>query len=212
MVLPVMLFIISFCGYANNQRTNNEEKSIFHSIYFYTSLMLVFYACVKTILEYIFNVCADEVMFHKRVDLDQTVPSLEMFIDNVSESHHQMIVVRKIYKLRYSSFRAFEWIVKTCWFLGIDSPILIPQKVLDELSNDSNPINLSEDAYLHLTLNNISQYRPQVYEVSPMTDLESNSMDVFSTAPEIKKVITHVDKSICDIQLELFNKSNQYSE
>ncbi|CAH6420359.1 Hypothetical protein MVR_LOCUS110 [uncultured virus] len=146
-------------------------------------------------------------MFRKKIDLQQTTGELE-FADGSTDSH-QIIVIRKIYKLRYSGIIFFVWVTKVCWYMGIDSPILIPFSVVSELNPQADLACMDDESYLHSTLTNIRAYRPTLFEISPVIDLEtSSSINVFDPAYEPKRAIPKIGKAICDIRSELFNEPN----
>lgn len=202
-ILPAVLLTISFFSFT--QHTGTDSKSAWHYVYAYTWGLLLIYAIAKYTLEFIFSTCADDVMFRKKIDLERTTSELE-FADGDIDSH-QVIVIRKIYKLRYSGIIFFAWITKVCWYMGIDSPILIPLSVVTELNPQADLTQMDNESYMHSTLANIRSYRPTVFEVSPIIDLElSSSVNVFDPAYEPKRAIPKVAKAICDMKSEIFNE------
>lgn len=205
---PIILALVSFYDWTAQSQTGH----VYGHIYFYTSLILCTYAGMKYILEYIFSVCAEDIILKKVISIDQTIEQL------IPESRsdmceHFIIITKKIFKLRYSQYPLFTTITNLCWFLGIDSPILIPHDVVLKISNikDINTVE-DEDVLLHTTLTNLYYYHPRTYEVTLINDgdIAADSIpDIMNDSLVPTRVVTRIDKSICDIQKQIFNKQTE---
>ncbi|XWV25167.1 hypothetical protein QJ856_gp0605 [Tupanvirus deep ocean] len=206
---PILLAFMSFCDFVNQSGKENNGYAYDH-LYFYTSLILFMYTGMRYILEFIFAMSSDDIIFKKEINLNQTTPELllSMNMTNSQTDLHFMITIKKIFKLRYSNSPYFKYIDKACWFLGIDSPILIPENIVKRLGNLKENLTLdNEETFLHTTLLNLYAHHPRQYDVVPVDDgfNHASSMEE-SLVP--KRVITREDKTICDLQKELFNKQN----
>jgi hypothetical protein len=210
---PIALAFMSLCDFAV-QSNNNDSTHAYDNLYFYTLLILFLYTGMKQILEFIFTVCADDVVFKKEINLEQTTSQLLLSINtsNSTQEGHFIIAIKKIFKLRYSKSPLFVHITKICWFLGIDCPILIPDNIISKLSNAKDDITLeNEQEFLHTTLMNLYAYHPKLYEITPITE---NNDDEIALVPEgmvPKRVTTQIDKIICEMQNNLFGKENEFN-
>lgn len=209
--LPILLAFITFVNYVD--QSGNDNSYAYHHLYFYTSLILFLYGSVSHILNFIFSICSDDVMFKKEISLDKT--TTQLFLPSVTDlrsDNYFIIIIKKIFKLRYSNSQFFVYIDKVCWYLGIDSPILIPANVVNRLNKTKN-ISESEndDSILKMTLINLYNYHPTLYEVKPLVEIDdnTNTATIENTSLMPNKVITHVDRMICDLQKDLFNKDNE---
>lgn len=213
--LPVLLAFLSFCDFVSQSGKENNGYAYNH-LYFYTSLILFFYASARYFLDFIFSICADDIVFKKEVDLTQTTPDLILAINIDDEpknynsnNDHFIIVIKKIFKIRFSGSIFFHYIVKICDFLGIDCPILIPSDVISKLTNyEEFPTLENEDVLLQKTLTNLYSYNPTKYNVIPVTDDDYDMETLLRENIVPKYIISKMDKTINDIQKELFNRPN----
>ena|SRR5271154_3333869 len=161
---PIILAFMTFYDIVKQAADENKGKFYFH-IYFYTSLILFLYTQSRVVLEFIFSICSDDIIFKKEIDLTQTTPELILpngFM-NMSDTStiNFIIIIRKIYKLRYSKSLFFRSISKLCWLLGIDGPILIPYEIVCRLTNANIPLTRqNEQQLLYMTLDNLCLYHP----------------------------------------------------
>ena len=213
-LFPILLTFMTFCDFVK-QSGQLQNGYAYYNLYFYTSLILFLYTGMNRILEFIFSLCSDDIIFKKEIDLTRTTPQL-LLSSNLTREHdtvsdeHYIIIVKKIFKLRYSKSLFFTYVTTICWFLGIDSPILIPHDIAKKLGNIKNNLTLdNEDSIMQTTLTNLYSYHPRFYEVKPiMDDDDDNLLDSLEDGLVPKRVITKMDKTICDMQKELFNKEN----
>nr|QZX43187.1 hypothetical protein [Mimivirus sp.] len=122
------------------------------------------------------------------------------------KNYHNIIIIKRIFKLIYSQYSLFQYINKLCWFMGIDSPILIPYNVAIKLGNINNDLTYkNQDAYLNVTLTNLYSYHPIKFNNTDYTDpiININNSDLENLIP--RTVITSMDKSINVLQQELFD-------
>lgn len=220
--LPIFLAFLSLCDFVNQSGKQNNGYAYNH-LYFYTSLILFFYASAKYCLDFIFSTCADDIVFKKEINLEQTTPDLILAINiddigsdnqiSFGKNDHFIILIKKIFKIRFSDFSFFQNIVKMCDFLGIECPILIPIEVISRLTNNgSAPTIENEEAILQTTLYNLYSYRPQKYRIEP--ELDDENMDPESLLRENlipRHIVSRLDKTINDIQKELFNRPSKMS-
>jgi hypothetical protein len=209
---PIFLTFLTFTDYVEQSGKTNNGYAYNH-LYFYTSVLLFFYTGLRYIFDFIFSICADDIILKKEIDLGRSTPQLLISTDskNLEPENHFIIIVKKIFKLRYSKSPFFIYITKICWFLGIDSPIFIPENIVKKMGNIKNDLTPeNEESSLHTTLMNLYSYHPRLYEVTPVIDTsDSGQLDSLEEGLVPKHVITKIDKTICDIQKELFNKQTE---
>ena len=214
-LFPILLAFMTFCDFVK-QSGQSHNSYAYYYLYFYTSLILFLYSGMNRILEFIFSLCADDIIFKKEINLSHTTPQL-LISSNLAREHdgpsceHYIIIVKKIFKLRYSKSLFFAYVTTICWFLGIDCPILIPNDIAKKLGNIKNNLTIdNEDSFMRTTLTNLYSYHPRFYEVTPIIDedYDENLLDSLEDGLVPKRVITKMDKTICDMQKELFNKEN----
>lgn len=178
-ILPSILALTSFFDYL----ANNDDGTAYSNLYFYTTLILITHAGIKNGLEYIFDICSDITVFRKPVDLVRTVPNIILMSD-LEGGGNGIIVIKKIFKLRYSAWPSFVIITQICWFLGLDCPILVPF----DLIKDMNVIE-DEELSLQTTLDRIYNFQPSTHVIDG---------DVS------RPVILRSDQQICDVKRGLF--------
>lgn len=214
---PILLGFMSFCDYFNHSENINQKT--YNHLYFYTSLILLFYASARYILEFIFSMCSEEVIFKKEMNINHTVSDI-FLSTNLSDvcDNHVMIITKKIFKIRYSQMPFFIYVDKICWFLGIDSPILISEEIINKLSNVRTQItDDNEEIILHSTLTNLSKYHPKQYNIVPVNDASDTILDIEDNISENnfllpRIIITKLDKSINEMQMDLFNRKSEAYE
>lgn len=205
-LLPLVLALGTFLDFVKQTSLDKPTHAYTH-LYFYTSLILFVYSQLRVVLELIFSMCSDDVIFKKEINFDHSV-SLQMVSSQIinSSAEHYMVVIKKIFKLRYSDLAIFKMIDSMCWFLGIDTPILIPNEVVAKLGNVKDKLTEdNEEAFLYTTLSNLYTYHPNQYN-NMMTNLNYGSIS--EEEPDLipNVIISKLDKSINDLQRELFNK------
>lgn len=210
---PILLMFMSFCDFIS-QRTNNSDEYAYNHLYFYTSLILFLHTSAKHILEYIFSICSNDVIFKKEINLNKTTDNLILSFETESINEHNIIIIKKIFKIRYSKDLFFIYVNKICWVLGIDSPVLIPYDIIAKLTNINNNLTAeNEDEFLHTTLTNLYSYHPIKYSmVSPVNEQHSPIIEDITQNLLPKVIITQLDKSINDMQKELFDKKIDFDE
>ncbi|AGC01895.1 hypothetical protein H012_gp568 [Acanthamoeba polyphaga moumouvirus] len=203
--LQLLLALMSIWDFA--KQSGKENNYAYNNLYFYTSLLLFFYTALKYILEYIFSLCSTDILFKKKPSLDKTTQNLFASFNMTSEQTiHYIVVIKKVFKLRYSKYTIFKYVDKLCYFLGIDSPILIPLEIANKLGNINNDLSpLNEDAYLNVTLTNLYAYHPtKINDVDELSQQEVENSDIENLIP--KTIITSIDKSIEILQEDMFDK------
>lgn len=225
--LPIVLGFVSICDYMS--QTDNVPSKSYHHIYFYTLIILFFHTSVKYIMKYIFSLCADNILFNKKINTDNNISYLQL-PDNLTDTYH-FITIKKIFKLRYSNNKLFTRIASICWYTGLDCPIIIPIDIVNKFINlDLLKRDDTEYQVLHSVLTQIQNYKPKIYHVKPINSVNSvnsvssvNPLDKSADSigsmnlPELidpindlntdnsQFVITKIDKNICDMQFNLFN-------
>lgn len=196
-IMPILLALMSICDFV--KKSNSKHDSVFGHLYFYTSSVLFLYVSMSYILKYIFSIFSEKIILRKEINLMNTVNDL--ILDNTSNDADELsfIISKRIFKARYSQSPVFQSISKLCWLLGIDSPILIPHEILLKLSNSKTITRENEQAILRTTLVNLCTYHPTKYNPIPSSDGET--INVSSEC-----IVTPLDRTISDIQLDLFNK------
>lgn len=184
LLLPGLLAAISFFGYL----VHDEEGYAYTDLYFYTMIVLFCYQGMKYLLEYIFAICSDDIVFKKPIDLERTIPNIILATDLSGHSDQHVIVIKKLFKLRYSASSLFIKMTQLCWFLGLDCPILIPWELIRDLDIDPSNDQMS----LMTTLDRIYNFQPSIY-------------NLVSDENVSKPVIRKSDQSICDVKRGLFD-------
>lgn len=188
--MPIILGIITLWDYGESK----NKSSAYDHLYFYTALILFIHQSIKKFLDFLFSYCADNVIFKKKFNLEKTS---ELLLTETTENH-PMIVIRKVFKLRYSDSPIIEKITQLCWYAGIDCPVFIPKDVVDKLKINTNTNN--EDELLHNTIQSLYDYQPQLYNVIPVVDLrDSAGEEIMDDTPD--------DAQVTDMQNALFNKN-----
>ncbi|AVL94747.1 hypothetical protein ma361 [Moumouvirus australiensis] len=204
--LQLLLALMSIWDFA--KQSGKENNYAYNNLYFYTSLILFFYTAMKYILEYIFSICSTDILLKNKPNLDKTTQNLFTSFNMSSEHNvYYLITIKKVFKLRYSKYTIFTYINKLCYFLGIDSPILIPLEIANKLGNIGNDLSpINEDAYLNVTLTNLYTYHPTKINNldEDISQQEIISSDIENLIP--KTIITSIDKSIEILKEEIFDK------
>lgn len=205
---PVILAILSFYGFSNK-----DTDSIYGHLYFYTSLILLIYISVKHLLSFIFTVCAEKIIFKKEINPTHSMPDTlyTLEINENLDKKHCMVISKKIFKIRYSDKPFFIYVEKICWYLGIDCPMLISKEIIDKLSNYREDITINnEETILHSTLLNLSTYSPHTFNIVPDKNSDEEiSIEDDLDIPYPKIIVTKIDRSINDLQRDLFNRINE---
>lgn len=161
------------------------------------------------ILEYIFSITSEQIIFKKEVNLNDSSSNIIVSeFSNLTDSHF-LIVSKKIFKLRYSSYIYFRFISKLSWVIGLDCPILIPTEIITKMGSNENIVSTNEEAILQSTLMNLSNYHPTRYNVVCLQDDNTDNADIESLLPQV--LISSMDKKINKIQIEIFEKEQNDS-
>lgn len=212
-ILPITLAFITLIDIAQN--TNGTKR--YRHIYIYTSIILFIYTSIKVILDWFFSVMADDVILkkdltntitntipHYTINLSTLLTTETLYVNNVPS----IIVMRRIFKLRYSHRLSFAIINRFCWWMGIDSPLFISSAVIRRVSNYHLPINhRNEQEILHLTLHQLYHYRPYYYQI--IQNQESPNDYLGNNASPLLPQLTNTDKSIMMIQRDLFGIASE---
>lgn len=208
---PILLALMSYWDFVSQ-----TDRFAYHHLYFYTSFILFSYAGIRYVLDFIFSMSSDDVIFKKEINLDQTTPNLLLTCNMTNFSNeHNIIITKKIFKLRYSKSIFFRSIDKICWYLGIDSPLLIPFEIIAKLGSTKNELTSdNEEAMLYTTLTNLSVYSPKKYNTANISEdvMHGHLMDKPNSyhenlLPQI--VISPLDLMITEMQKELFNRQSE---
>lgn len=150
-------------------------------------------------LEYIFSIYSETIIFKKNFNKNSNNGVLFFSGgDSTFMDTHFICVTKQIYKLKYSGSKFFIVIDKMCWFMGIDSPVLIPIDVIKNLNNnmlDNN--NDDNDSNQHDMLNKLIYelfgYNTDLSDVSSDMDSETNTRINMSSDSVLDKPL--IDKS-----------------
>lgn len=206
-LMPISLALMALIDFANQ----NGKKT--NHLYIYTSIILFIYGAMKYFLEFIFSLTADDFVFRKEVNRQKI--SSELLIDiniNDKSNDQYIVVIKKIFKIKYSNYLFFQYIVKICYFLGFECPFLIPQDAIMKLNDIIEDINEhNEDMVMYSVLSNLYTYHPTKYTVNPIIndtiiDFDFDKKMENDMVPKI--IISKTDKIISEIQKELFNRIN----
>ena len=92
-IIPIIFGFLTFYDLVK-QTTNPVRGQMYNHMYFYTSLILFIYAQAKIILEFVFAICADDIVFKKEISLTQTMPAVLLS----EELQNDFIIIIKILK------------------------------------------------------------------------------------------------------------------
>lgn len=120
-MLPIILKAITFYD-----MWRQPTGPIYVQLYFYTSLIVFLYYCLSVTLDIIFDMFSEQIVFQKEIDLSRTTPEISFAIGNINSNN--IIITKRTFKIRYSKFTIFKFIVNLCWVFGVDCPMLIPIK------------------------------------------------------------------------------------
>ena len=201
-IMPILLALLSVTNFVSN--SNHKHDSAPSHLYFYTSIILFLYVSMTYILKYIFTIFSEKIILRKEINLMNTASNLILDNNDVSGIDELSFVVsKKIFKARYSQSTFFQNISKLCWFLGMDSPILIPQEILFKLSSSKIITTDNEHSIMKETLTNLCTYHPEIYNhiISEENQNEEQNENLVSSY-----IVTQLDKTIAEIQLDLFDR------
>lgn len=198
-ILPIFLAFLSLIDFMN--QPNNKSQT---HLYFYTSFILLIYTGLRYVIQYIFDLCSETIIFKKEFNIDYNTTNL-MTMTNLDFQH--ISVIKRIFKLKYSKNIYFCYLTKICWVLGLDCPILIPQYIVTKITGENHITEENEETFLHTTINYLQSFQPQIYEVTPL-NTGYNHIDIINESAIPNHVITKNDKNICDVQCELFGGKN----
>lgn len=206
--LPIFLALLTLIDLINS----NGKRSYNH-LYFYTSIILFLYSQFKVICKFIFSVYADVIVFKKEINLQQTSQNL-LLESGISNTSNHIIIVKKIFKLRYTNSSFFKRLDQICWFVGIDCPILIPYEIIQKfMSNKQEITSYNENEILDMTLNNLQSYHPSMYKILPNLNFSMDYLTNHDTKyPLLDVSPIGMDKTIYDIQKRLFDIDNNNND
>jgi hypothetical protein len=130
-IIPALLAIWSLINYATND-------DVLSHAYFYTTGLLCIITGIRKILEHIFEACSETY-----------------YIDDYGKTSI-FYNYRKITILfpKYSKTPFFHWCTDFCWYIGMNSPLIIPHGLIVHCRNN-NSIYLSDE---RLIINQILEY------------------------------------------------------
>lgn len=203
-IIPVLMVVLTVIDMLLKTSSSNSGFAIFMTI------LLAMYGNFRIFLEFIFSISSDEVVFKKDIDLTKTTKDLLLSVNLTNNSNNNyLIIIKKIFKLRYSGNKLFKYIDQTCWYLGIDCPILIPIDVVNLITNKNVDVTVlneyNEATQLEETLQDLYKYKHPVYENVPTE--QDNQDDLLLSD-------THTDTSskqtIEHLRYQIFNISPVY--
>lgn len=208
---PILLGLVSLSSFINQTEDHGQA---YNYLFPYTSFILFIYKALVYVLKYIFEICAEDIILKKEINIQTTIQNLVLFT-NLSgfSNEHSINIIKKIFKLRYSKYPFFSYVVKSSWFLGLDCPILIPYEIVSKLTTiKEEPITPeNEDDFLNSTLSNLYAFHPRKYNITPVIndrlDDDLNDQSETNLVPRI--LISKLDASIGELQKEIFGKSTE---
>jgi len=217
-ILPILLAIMTVFDYASQ---SGSMTFAYDHLYFYTAIIIFFHRSAILILKFIFDKSSIKIIFKKEIDSLSLPGQYNSFSkphnnntsniesNNIESNSFGIYIQKKIYKIRYTNNRLFRYMNETCWFLGIESPMLIPPMIISKLSNTREEVTEeTEDAIFKMVLINLYNYNPKKYNVVPMIDddiIDINE-NLFEENFVPKIIISDTDRIICQLQTELFGK------
>ena len=218
--LPILLGLLTFTDFVS-QTSNNEQTGAYNHLYFYTSLLLFIYTQINVILSYIFSTCSDDIMLKKEIDLSSSSLDLIYSFGRNQKNNNFIIVIKKIFKLRYSNSRLFKCIDNYCWIFGIDSPVFIPISVVVRLTSfKDNICKYNEEELLNTTLSELLTYDPKKINSKNSGDasLSFSNPSLYDRGRSViigdsmqkepllpTHVISEIDENISQMQQKIFN-------
>lgn len=207
--IPIFLATISLCNFMR-QSVDSTNHHLYSHLYFYTSILLIAYTCMKYVIEFIFNMTTITINIRENDNIANT-PGLNM-INITNSDKYAPTFSKKITKIKYSDNKIYIKLVKLCWILGIDCPILVPYDIIKKLLGRINICTIKNDkALLFAFLESAYNYKPDLYALVMPQDVE------ISIEPEIngeymipQRIISRLDESICLLQKELFGIENDF--
>lgn len=127
-VIPICLKMITVFDFYRN----SDEEAYYRQLYFYTAVLIAIHSCCGLALDPIFSIGSEQIVFRKPVDLTQTTDPLMMSVQMNAPSQNEVIVVRRVFKPRYSKSKILKWITQFCWILGLDCPVLLSLEEINE--------------------------------------------------------------------------------
>ena len=158
-IFPFMMGLVTF--YDLTQNINSPTNIFYKRIYIYTSLFLTIYTSIQFILNFIFEVTSDDIVFRKEINLENTINDLVLSsnLEDYSQINY-IVTIQRVFKIRFSSSWYFLTLSQTCWYLGIETPILIPQELVDELLQGKDIVVHNEQFLIQTIIDNIYQFHP----------------------------------------------------
>ena len=139
--LPILLGMLSFFDFLK-QTSGQGIGSAYKHMYFYTTVILLIYTQIKIVLEFIFSICTENVIFRKEISLEKSMTEevLMPIEEPMNSRDHFIITIKRIFKLRYSNSTYFKFICNFCWIIGMECPLLIPFDIIAKLANAKDSI------------------------------------------------------------------------
>lgn len=194
--IPIILAFITFYG----------MQKFYVRLYLFTASILFIYSQLRVILEFIFSVCSDDILFKKEIDLSQTTPDLFLSVNLSNPQNSEFLfIVKKIFKLRYSGNPVFQIIYKLCWLMGIDSPVLIPIEIVNKLIKHRIINHTNEHELLSTTISKLYHYHPNQLDVElsqVLTESAKQNLINKEITPELNEEIRRVKKELFGINEE----------
>jgi hypothetical protein len=192
-LIPIVLGFFTFYDLIDDIRNTNHFR-----FYIMSSLILLIYSQLRIMLEYIFSICSETIILKKK--FNQNLNNGQLFFngsDSTFMDTHFICVTKRIYKLTYSSSNFFILIDKICWFMGIDSPILIPLDVIKtfnyNVANNDNGNDSDQYEMLNKLVYDLFGHNTDLSDVNSDTDSEINTRINTLSDSELDKPL--IDKS-----------------
>lgn len=125
-VIPIVLQLVTLFDFYIGTGVYYER------LYFYTALMIGFYKCVAMGLEILFSVASEQVIFSKPLNLHETTIMTALSQHFNEQVKHEIAVVCRVFKIRYSGSRIIQWVSALCWWLGMDCPVFLSEEAVQK--------------------------------------------------------------------------------
>lgn len=181
-----------------------------NACYLFLYAVAICYSQFRSIMDAVFSICSEEVMIRRPIH-DQIVPHFESVgvplprLPVVPTLSTNLIATRRIFRLRYSTWRSINVMTNVCCALGIDCPIYVPLWAIIKMTNYRDLITRRNEAVLldHF-LKKLYNYQPLKYGmILPDPDFDvSWDSDMQRTFPPY--LISEGDLLLNDLKCQIF--------
>lgn len=194
-IVPILLIILALCCFIIKIDYAVRISTII-------IILLILYWLIINSSVIIFSLFANTYVIQIKLKKD---------INNIDDScgtflEYQAVTIKKIYDIRCSASKYFILLNKIYFYLGISTPIFVPNDIVKKMTNidcyDKCDNNILLDSLLH----NLFIYRPFKFKSVLTTD----NPKIESLLP--KMIISEIDKSIYNVQSEIFGKQYELGE